>query len=172
VFDLTASIDCWGAEADYARSGLNLKKFEERFSWAAAQGAWLRLNANQTVTCLTMKTMPELIEKLAHYGKNRHIGHYFQFYTGPQMFQHPNIYAYDFWRETFDRVFAVMPADTDEQQEAVDRLEGMRKYLEVFTHNNIEEITKLHVYLDELDRRRGTNWRSVFPYLDSYSSKI
>jgi hypothetical protein len=166
VFDLTASIDCWGAEAEYARSGLNLAKFEERFAWAAAQGSWLRLNANQTITCLTMKTMPELIEKLAHYGKNKHIGHYFQFYTGPQMFQHPNIYAYDFWRDTFDRVFAVMPKDTPEQREAVDRLEGMRRYLEVFSEHNREEIDKLHIYLDELDRRRGTNWRNVFPYLD------
>jgi hypothetical protein len=167
IFDLTASIDCWGAEAEYARSGLNLAKFEERFAWAASQDeSWLRLNANQTITCLTMKTMPELIEKLAHYGQNRHIGHYFQFYTGPHMFQHPNIYAYDFWRDTFDRVFATMPKNTDAQREAVDRMEGMRKYLEVFSENNTEEITKLHVYLDELDRRRSTDWRGVFPYLN------
>jgi organic radical activating enzyme len=167
IFDLTASIDCWGAEAEYARSGLDLKKFEERFAWAASQDeSWLRLNANQTITCLTMKTMPEMIEKLAHYGKNRHIGHYFQFYTGLHPFQHPNIYAYDFWAETFDRIFAAMPTNTDAQREAVDRMEGMRKYLEVFSENNTEEITKLHIYLDELDRRRGTDWRSVFPYLN------
>jgi hypothetical protein len=59
-----------------------------------------------------------------------------------------------------------MPTNTDAQREAVDRMEGMRKYLEVFSENNTEEITKLHIYLDELDRRRGTDWRSVFPYLN------
>ena len=27
------------------------------------------------------------------------------------------------------------------------------------------QIAKLHAYLDELDRRRSTDWRSLFPYL-------
>jgi hypothetical protein len=166
VFDLTASIDCWGEEAQYARSGLNLDKFEERFAWAAEQDeSWLRLNINQTMTCLTMRTMPDLIEKLAYYARNRHIGHYFQFYTGPQMFQHPNVYAYDFWAKTFDQIFSVMPSHTNNQLEAIDRMKGIQKYLQVFTQHNIKEISKLHVYLDELDRRRGTDWRSIFPYL-------
>lgn len=167
VFDLTASIDCWGKESEYARFGLDLKKFEERFAWASAQDeSWLRLNANQTVTCLTMKTMPELIEKLAHYSKNRHIGHYFQFYTGPHMFQHPNIYAYSMWAQTFDRIYKAMPAQTDNHKEAVARMQGLEKYLQTFTNHNWKEIDKLHVYLDELDRRRSTNWRNLFAYLD------
>lgn len=167
VFDLTASIDCWGEEAQYARSGLDLAKFEERFAWAAAQDeSWLRLNANQTVTCLTMKTMPELIEKIAYYSKNRHIGHYFQFYTGPQMFQHPNTYAYAMWQETFDKIYKAMPMQTENQQEAIKRMQGLESYLKTFTNHNWENIKKLHIYLDELDRRRSTNWRNLFLYLD------
>lgn len=167
VFDLTASIDCWDAEAEYARFGLDLKKFEERFAWAADQDPnWLRLNANQTVTCLTMHTMPELIDKIAYYSKNRHIGHYFQFYTGAQMYQHPNIYAYDFWAKDFERIFKAMPTDTNEQREAIPRMQGLQKYLQTFTTHNWTEIKKLHVLLDELDRRRGTNWRQIFPYLN------
>lgn len=166
-FDLTASIDCWGAEAEYARFGLDLKKFEERFTWAAAQDeSWLRLNANQTITCLTMKTMPELIDKIRHYSKNRHIGHYFQFYSGTQMWQHPNIFPYDFWRSTFDQIFASMPKDTERQREAISRMEGMRTYLESFQTYDRDGINKLKIYLDEIDRRRGSQWRQVFPYLD------
>jgi len=41
VFDLTASIDCWGPEQEYVRSGLDLNKFEKRFAWASQQGDWL-----------------------------------------------------------------------------------------------------------------------------------
>lgn len=167
VFDLTASIDCWDTEAEYARFGLDLAKFEQRFAWAADQDpSWLRLNANQTVTCLTMRTMPELIDKIRFYSKNRHIGHYFQFYTGPQMFQHPNIFAYDFWARDFERIYQAMPTDTNEQREAISRMQGMESYLKTFHTNNWPEIQKLHVLLDELDRRRGTDWRSVFPYLN------
>lgn len=165
-FDLTASIDCWGAEQEYARFGLDLEKFEKRFAWASEQGSWLRLNANQTVTCLTMKTMPDLIDKIAQYSKNKHIGHYFQFYTGPQMFQHPQTFAYSMWAETFDRIYQAMPTTTVEQREAIPRMQGLQKQLQQKQTHNYVDIQKLHIYLDELDRRRKTAWRSIFPYLD------
>ena len=166
VFDLTASIDCWGPEAEYARSGLDLDKFEKRFTWASEQGNWLRLNANQTVTVLTMKTMPALIEKINHYGQNKHIGHYFQFYTGQHMFQHPKSYAYSMWVDTFDQVYQAMPTRTSAHQEAILRMQGLQKYLQTFRQHNWEDIEKIHIFLDELDRRRSTNWRKIFPYLD------
>jgi len=165
-FDLTASIDCWGPEQEYVRSGLNLKKFEERFKWASEQGDWLRLNANQTVTAMTVRTMPDLIEKIKHYSKHKHIGHYFQFYTGTHMFQHPKIFAWDFWKNDFERILAAMPTDTLAQQEAIPRMQGMQSLLQQQQVHDIHAIQQLQVYLDELDRRRSTNWRSLFSYLD------
>jgi hypothetical protein len=167
-FDLTASIDCWGDEAEYARFGLDLKKFEDRFAWAAQEDPnWIRLNVNQTVTCLTMHTMPELIEKINKYtSERREIGHYFQFYTGPQMFQHPKIYAYEFWQPDFERIFKTMRSDNQMQKSALQRMEGMRQFMSTFQEYRWTEIEKLHVLLDEFDRRRGTDWRSVFPYLN------
>jgi hypothetical protein len=165
-FDLTASIDCWGPEQEYVRSGLNLDKFEQRFAWASEQGDWLRLNANQTVTAMTMRTMPDLIKKIDQYSKNKHIGHYFQFYTGSHMFQHPQTYSYDFWAKTFDEIYSAMPRRTDAQIEAVPRMQGLQAQLQQFTQHNYNDIKKLHVYLDEIDRRRGTHWRELFSYLD------
>lgn len=165
-FDLTASIDCWGAEAEYARHGLNLEKFEKRLAWAAEQGDWLRLNVNQTVTALTIKTMPGLIEKVVQYSKHKHIGHYFQFYTGSHMFQHPKTFGYSMWEKDFETILKLMPTDTDNQREAIPRMIGLQKYLQVFKDHNWDDVNKLHVYLDELDRRRKTDWRSVFPYLN------
>lgn len=165
-FDLTASIDCWGPEASYVRSGLNLTKFEQRFAWAAAQGEWLRLNVNQTVTAMTIKTMPDLINMVSKYNKNKHIGHYFQFYTGIHMFQHPQNFSYELWEKDFDAIFAAMPTDTVHQREAIPRMIGLQKQLQQQTKHNYKEIQKLHVFLDELDRRRNTNWRTLFSYLD------
>lgn len=166
VFDLTASIDCWGPEQEFVRYGLNLEKFEHRFAWASEQGPWLRLNANQTVTALTIKTMPGLINKIRQYSKNKHIGHYFQFYTGPHMFQHPKTYAWDFWKKDFECILASMPTVTPEQQEAIPRMLGLQSLLQQYTNYNYNNIEKLKVYLDEMDRRRGTNWRDLFSYLD------
>jgi hypothetical protein len=165
-FDLTASIDCWGPEQEYVRSGLNLEKFEQRFSWASEQGSWLRLNANQTVTAMTMRTMPDLIKKIDQYSQYKHIGHYFQFYTGLHMFQHPQTYAYSHWADTFDQIYAAMPTRTHAQQEAVPRMQGLQAQLQQQHHHNYADIKKLQIYLDEIDRRRGTNWRELFSYLD------
>ena len=170
VFDLTASIDCWGAEQEYVRSGINLNKFLERFIWAAKQGDWMRLNINQTITSMTIRTMPELLEIINQYNQKKHIGHYFEFIIGCN-YQHPEMFSWEFWREDFERIFAVMPTATEKQQEARLRLSGLQQQLEQNQEHNYKEIHKLHVYLDELDRRRGTNWRDIFPYLDISESR-
>ena len=166
-FDLTASIDCWGAEAEYTRSGLDLVEFEKKFAWAAEQnGTWLTLFVNQTLTPLTIRAMPELIEKIIYYSNGRHIAHYWEMYIGNCAYLHPNIFSYSFWENDFARIFATMPDSNTDQHEAVVRMQGIQAYLKQFTQNNSTQIKNLHIYLDELDRRRGTNWRQVFPYLD------
>jgi organic radical activating enzyme len=169
-FDLTASIDCWGEESQYTRFGLDLEKFEKNFAWLADQDeSWLTLNVNQTITATTIRSMPALNEKIKQYSRNRHIGQYFEFYIGPNQFHHPSIFSWDTWKNDFENIFATMPRDTARHQEAVLRMTGIKKQLEKVTKNNDIEIKKLHVYLDELDRRRGTDWRSVFPYLNIVS---
>jgi hypothetical protein len=70
------------------------------------------------------------------------------------------------WAETFDRIYKTMPDQTGNHKEAVTRMQGLEKYLETFTKHNWDNIEKLHIYLDELDRRRSTDWRNLFPYLD------
>ena len=59
-----------------------------------------------------------------------------------------------------------MPQDREEQREAIPRMQAHQKYLQQHTHNNYKKISELHTYLDELDRRRNTNWRDLFPYLN------
>lgn len=167
MFDLTASIDCWGDAAEYARYGLNLVEFEKKFAWAAGHhGDWLTLLVNQTITPLTIRTMPELIEKINHYSNGKHIAHFWEMYIGIKPYLHPRIFSYELWESDFERIFAVMPDTNTHQHEAVVRMQGIQKYLQQFTSNNIEEIKNLHIYLDELDRRRKTNWREIFPYLE------
>ena len=164
-FDLTCSIDCWGPQAEYVRHGLDLELLEEHFSWAAEQSEdWLYLNINQTVSSMTIKTMPELIEKINKYSQHRHIGHYFMFVDGFD-FQHPDIFDYSMWADDFDRIFATMRDATTEDKDAIVRMSGLQKRLQNTCEQSLNQINKLHTYLDEMDRRRGTSWRTLFPYL-------
>jgi len=164
-FDLTCSIDCWGPEQEYIRSGLNLEKLEKYLAWAAEQSEdWLYLNINQTISCMTIKTMPDLIKKLNQYSQHRHIGHYFEFVTGYK-WQHPEIFDYSMWENDFTRIFDVMQSATDEHKEAIARMQGIQQHLQYHGKHHQMNIEKLHRYLDELDSRRNTNWRTLFPYL-------
>jgi hypothetical protein len=119
---------------------------------------------------MTIKTMPNLIDKIKYHSKTKHIGHYFQFITGgltnTNMFQHPKIFAWDFWKNDFERIFNSMPTDTNEQREAIPRMQGLQSLLQQQQQHDFESIKQLHIYLDELDRRRSTNWRKLFPYLN------
>jgi hypothetical protein len=164
-FDLTCSLDCWGPEAEYVRSGLDLSMLEEYFAWASEQSEdWLYLNVNQTVSSMTIKTMPTLIEKIKQYSKHRHIGHYFMFVDGYK-FQHPDVFDYSMWADDFDHILKIMPTDNIDQQEAIPRMVGLQRRLQNTCKQNLDRIKQLHDYLDELDHRRGTDWRSLFPYL-------
>lgn len=164
-FDLTASIDCWGPQQQYVRSGLDLELFEQRLAWASEQGDWLTLNINQSITNMTIKTMPELIQVINKYNDRKPIGHYFEFYIGTEQYQHPKIFAYDMWCEDFQKIYSEMKSDTIEHKEVFTRLTGLEQQLKTIREHDYEQIENLHIYLDELDRRRGTDWRSLFPYL-------
>ena len=58
-----------------------------------------------------------------------------------------------------------MPTNDTDQQESKDRMIGIQKYLQQSVEHNYAEIKNLHIYLDELDRRRGTDWQKLFSYL-------
>ena len=119
-----------------------------------------------------IKTMPELIEKIKQYSQHRYIGHYFQFLGPnsdagePNVYQHPKQFAYELWAEDFERILRAMPQDLEQQREAIPRMQGHQRLLQQHTQHNYKKISELHTYLDELDRRRNTNWRELFPYLD------
>jgi hypothetical protein len=164
-FDLTCSIDCWGAQAEYVRSGLKLDVLENYLAWAAEQSEdWLYLNVNQTVSSMTIKTMPDLIKKINQYSKHRHIGHYFMLVDGDR-YHHPDIFDYSLWEEDFVNIFNVMKTESAEDKETLQRMIGLQKRLQNTCKKDPIIIGKLHAYLDELDRRRGTDWRALFPYL-------
>ena len=140
-FDLTCSVDCWGPEQEYVRSGLNLELLEEYFSYAADQDeSWLWLNVNQTISSMTIKTMPQLIEKIKKYKINRHIGHYFQTVDGFP-FQHPQIFDYSLWEKDFEIILNLLKGNNYHADDTFNRMLGIKKMLEA----NCKQIGRAHV---------------------------
>ena len=164
--DITASIDCFGPAAEYVRNGLNLNEWRENFTYLASE-TWLTLNINQTLSCLTIKTVPELVKFINQF-ENRDIGHYFSPTVKTHSFLHPSTFSYNVFAKDFEQILTEMKSETWQQKNAVNMMQGLIAGLEKNVYNNDNEIHKLIVFLNEMDRRRGTDWKQTFPWLQEY----
>lgn len=164
--DITCSIDCWGPEQEYVRWGMDLTQWEHNFKLLMAH-KWIYLNINQAISSLTIKPMPALLEKLSEWRKNRRIGHWFSGITPGPSYMIADIFGNQEFAESAEKILKLMPSNTQEEQVAVDYMKGI--FLKILTDEiNVQEIAKLIVYLDEKDRRRNTNWETLFPWLIKY----
>lgn len=161
-FEVTASIDCWGEPQEYIRAGLDLKEWQRNFEYLVNE-RWITLNINQVVTALAVPTMPALIEYVNQHRQHRDIGHHLITANTPT-YMNPDIFEPGLLTEYFNRVLAVMPEETWQQQEAKKYMTGVKLQIESAPVNYIEQ-NKLKTYLTEMDRRRNTNWRETFPWL-------
>jgi len=166
--DITCSIDCWGIEQEYVRWGIDLNQWEENFK-LLVENKWLYLNINQTISALTIKTMPELLTKLNTWRENRQIGHWFGGITPGPSYLKGEIFGKNEFADSTKEILKLMPAVTEEDKSAYQYMDGIFKQV-LTTEQNLEEITKLLVYLNEKDRRRNTDWRQTFPWLIKYEA--
>ena len=74
-------------------------------------------------------------------------------------FLHPKYFSNEVWAPVFEKIFAKM-VSTDPVKE----LQGIQSLINQHPVT-LTEIEKCYIFLDEMDRRRGTNWREIFPYL-------
>lgn len=164
--DITCSIDCWGAEQEYVRWGIKLDQWEKNFN-ILLENKWLTININQTIMPLTIKTMPTLIEKLKKWRAKHRVGHYFSgIYPCPDYLK-LNVFGHDVFKDDIKKIMSTMPADTDEDLLAKEYMQGILNEI-ISSTSQQQQIKDLIVFLDEKDRRRKTNWRDVFPWIEQH----
>jgi hypothetical protein len=61
-----------------------------------------------------------------------------------------------------------MPREKPQELSAIEHMEGIQKQI-ANTPRNSQSVNDLKVYLTEIDRRRGTNWPALFPWLTEIS---
>jgi hypothetical protein len=162
-FDLTVSIDCFGPEQEYVRFGLDLDQWRSNFEYLVEQ-SWITLNINQTLSGLTIKTVPDLLQYINSLRTDREIGHYFSTTVMTYDFLHPEIFGPGFFDQDFEKILNNMPTDTWQQQQAKKYMQGIQLQINSGQQSQ-EKINQLVVFLDEIDRRRNLNWKKTFPWL-------
>jgi hypothetical protein len=162
--DVTCSIDCWGNAQEYVRFGIDLDQWEKNFKLLLGH-KWLTLNINQTISVLTIKTMPTLLEKLIEWRQQHSIGHYFSAVSPQPSYLMPHIMGSTVFDNDFETILQLMPSTTDQDCTAISYMKGIQNQILESEPNQVEK-HKLKIFLDEKDRRRNTNWKQVFPWLE------
>jgi hypothetical protein len=160
-FEITASLDCWGAPQEYVRYPLDLSVWQQNFEYLVHQ-SWINLIINSTVTPLTVKTLPALLQKINVWSTTRKIYHYQNAVNSPS-YMFIDIFG-DIFQDDFADALAIKPNVTLEEQASWRYLQGIAQQ-SAHRVPNVPEIKKLFSFLNENDRRRHTNWPTVFPWL-------
>lgn len=160
-FEVTASLDCWGPEQEYVRYPLNLAEWEKNFEFLLSQN-WINLIIGSTVTPLTVKTLPALLEKINKWNSVRPIYHYQNSVNYPD-YMFIDIFG-DIFADDFEKAIDLKPTNTPEQIASRNYLAGIAKQCAAGT-GDIVKIKKLFDFLNQNDRRRGGSWPLTFPWL-------
>jgi hypothetical protein len=147
---------------------LDLAQWEQNFNYLLTEH-FVNLIVSSTVTPLTIKTLPDLLEKINKWNQIRPVYHYQNSVNSPSYFM-IDIFG-DIFVDDFNRALALKPESTVEQQQSKQYLQGIA-YQSASKPADAIEIQKLWTYLNEMDRRRNTNWQQVFPWLKQEFDKF
>lgn len=172
TLQIVGSIDCWGPEQEHTRFPLSLKRWEENFEYLISQD-WIVLNINSAINTLSIKAMPELLKKLNKWREKRAIFQNFMTVQGghplnPE-FMGPGVYDAD-----FDIIIDLMKETASMNpwyESFVDYMTGIKKQVTTASVNPAKQEQLYHL-LNELDSRRGTNWRTIYPWLADHFQNV
>jgi MoaA/NifB/PqqE/SkfB family radical SAM enzyme len=160
-FEITASLDCWGAPQEYVRFPLNLAEWEKNFEYLLSQ-SWINLIINSTVTPLTTKTLPDLLQKINHWNQTRPVYHYQNSVNGPD-YMFIDLFG-PIFQEDFARALALKPARNPEETASRNYLMGIAQQ-SAHGGPRPKQIRRLFDFLNTMDQRRHTSWPQTFPWL-------
>lgn len=160
-FEITASLDCWGPQQEYVRYPLDLQEWEKNFEYLLSN-SWINLIVSSTVTPLTVKTLPDLLIKIAQWNKVRTVYHYQNSVNNPG-YMFIDIFG-DIFKDDFDRIIKLKPTTTPEEISSRDYLLGIAKQSQSVAPD-VFKIRQLFDFLNKMDLRRNTSWQFTFPWL-------
>lgn len=158
---ITASLDCWGPEQEYARYPIKLTVWEKNFEYILSK-PWITVTIGSTITPLTIKSLDQLMLKINQWNLVRPVYWYGNSVNGPD-YMFIDQFGPEFL-DDFNRAIDLMPDDLPERRSVKDYLRGIRDQV-ANSQPDLTKIKKLYKLLSTLDQRRGTDWTKVYPWL-------
>lgn len=155
---VSTSLECWGPSAEFIRFGLDLGEWEQNLRYVKLFSN-IEIMVNGTTTCLSVKTLPELIRKLTDLDVPYHFSG-----VDRMPFLELNTIPLKLIVKEIDESIALLP------DWSRDRLAGLKVLLD--PAGNVDKMKNLKHYLDELSKRRNLNWQETFPWLTEVLNNV
>jgi len=163
---VVGSLDCWGPQAEYVRNGLDLKKYVANFEFILNKTN-ITPSINSALMALTIPTLPDLIKQMNTWSKTREV-----YWSGMKAgdagrpYLNPTIFGKDILPLGIDKAIDIFETNGDVVKQAqLNNLKGIRTEC-ANTEPDPQQQRLLKTYLKELDRRRGTDHRKLFPTIE------
>lgn len=158
---LIGSLDCVGPQAEYLRNGLQLDQWFKNFEYAQYQTE-IVLNIHSTLTCLNTKSLPDLVDKINQWSKFRPVFWDLKEVQGRQYLDY-KIFGPWLLDQGIKSAIELFNAEKNPDKEHF-----KNSYQRIITglQQSQPDLTaqqQCKIYLEELDRRRGTDYRVIFP---------
>jgi len=178
--EIVCSIDCWGAEQEYARNGMKLTNWQDNFD-VLLRTPEIQIFIQSTLSSITLPTAYQLTDKVVEWnrfpqivnGKPKIIRQGWNIVANPP-FLDPCIFG-EYMTEYFDKLIASSqklrpenftdPVQSEGGYPDISYLDGFAQQVKT-TAVNKEMLAELRNVLDELDVRRKQNWRGIYPWMD------
>lgn len=167
---ILASVDCLGAEQEYIRYGFDTNTFEENVRYILDK-KFITMGLHSCITSLSIRAMPGLARKYKEWSEIGKIGWYMDLAQPVDHQLNPVYLDYSLFKDSIDETLEILSTiDNEKARHAFDRVSGFAQQIKN-TPNDIDIQKKMLYYLDNIDQRRGLNWRAIFPWLDQYFEK-
>ena len=169
---IIASCDAWGPAGEYVRTGIDLTLLQKNFEYVLNETETLQ-SINSALTVTAVPGMPEMAKMINNWSKIRPV-----YWSMMKAAQHetdwkPYLYPGIFGRKINDIGLqeAVELFDTNSygypdsvKVNHKNYMQGIMKEFDAREPSPLRQ-KQLKIYLNELDRRRGTNWKNVYPQI-------
>ena len=169
---IIASCDAWGPAGEYVRTGIDLPLLQKNFEYVLNETQILQ-GINSALTVTAVPGMPELVRLINNWSKIRPVywsmtkaGYY---HPNRAMHMYPGIFGKKINDWGLREAVELYDTNTDGYPDSVKTLhkDFMIGNMKEFENRepNIRGQKQFRTYLNELDRRRGTDWKKIYPQM-------
>lgn len=164
---LSVSIESMDRQAEFVRYGMKINTWKKNIEYLLKQ-RWIQISFNHLLTVLTIKEFKEFCNYLDKQEILSNVHHKFQIIKDPK-FLSPTILGNNYFDTDLNFIVKYFTNNKYSHCE-IDQIKSLIDYIK-FGKEDKNQIKKLFIFLNELDRRRNNNWRKVFPWLFELSKK-